>query len=90
MSCRLTKIRHPKNSLHNLSNTLLYAKTHVQPIIERAKMLSTKFARQHCDTSSPLCNTIPPGTSKKHKFPAEPLLQILNTLRDTSLVQSES
>ena len=73
----LTKIRHPNHPLHNPSNTLLYDKTwQVQPIIERAKMLSTKFARQHCDTISPLCNTIPPGTSRKHKLPAEPLLQI--------------
>ena len=80
---RLTKITHPNNPLHNPLNILLYAKTQVQSIIERAKMLSTKFARQHYDTFSPLCNTIPPGTSRKHKFPAEPLLQILNTLKNT-------
>ena len=78
---RLTKIRHLNNPLHNPSNTLLYDKTQVQPIIERAKMLSAKFARQHCDTISPLCNTIPPGTARKHKLPAEPLLQILNKLK---------
>ena len=74
---RLTKIRHPNDLLYNSSNTLLYDKTQVQPIIERAKMLSTKFARQHCDTMSTLCNTIPPGTCTKHKLPAEPDLQIL-------------
>ena len=56
---RLTKMRHPNNPLHNPSNALLYDETQVQPIIERAKMLSAKFARQHCDTISPLCNTIP-------------------------------
>ena len=42
------------------------------------------------NTISPLCNTIPPGTSRKHKLPAQPRLQILNTLKDTRLVQSES
>ena len=35
------------------------------------------------------CYTIPPGTSRKHKSSAELLLQILNTLKDTSLVQIE-
>ena len=87
---RLTKIRHPNNPLHNPSNTRLYDKTQVQPIMVRAKMLSAKFARQNCDTIFPLCNTISPGTARKHKLPAEPLLQILNTLEETRLIHSEN
>lgn len=46
----ITKIRHPSNPLHNPSNALLYQKTKIQPIEERLKSLTKKFAQRACNT----------------------------------------
>ncbi len=42
----LTKLRHPNNSLHNPPNTLLYEYTGITPILDRLKVLNTKFANR--------------------------------------------
>lgn len=87
----ITKIRHPLNPLHNPSNELLYNKTKIQPIMERLKVLSTKFAthRHNLELMQPLFLSRPrtPGSDSRFKYPENTLQEILKTLHEENTPQ---
>lgn len=80
----VTKLRHPTNSLHNPANELLYNKTHVQPILERLKKLSSKFAKSHhnIEIMQHMFITRTRNQLSKFKFPERTLQEILKTLSE--------
>lgn len=76
----ITKIRHPRNPLHNPSNEMLYKNTKIEPIQQRMLRLSSKFANSphnfeilhHC--------TIEENTISRRKYPETILITKLKQL----------
>lgn len=77
----MTKIRHPDNPLHNPSNTLLYERTKIEPILDRLNQLTTNFAINKLDHILDLCLTRNPNIRTRYKYPPRTLLENLQDIR---------
>lgn len=76
----ITKIRHPNNPIHNPSNTLLYEKTRVLPIMNRIDILATKFASNPANVNiiSPLTRKRNETIMRKKMYPVQTLEEIIS------------
>lgn len=76
----ITKLRNPRNRLHNPSNNLLYNLTKVVAIRERIKKLNERFGRRLEDADDVLVQFHYDPVSQIHrKFPTCTLLEKLRT-----------
>lgn len=77
----LTRIRHPRNPLHNPSNELLYQATGIVPIRTRLRQLSTKFAnkQENINSLTALCHATP-LLNRHRRYPQRTLLEELQQL----------
>lgn len=82
----ITKIRHPNNSLHNPPNNLLYEKTKIQPILQRLKVLSTKFAQKehNMEIIKPMLLSRQQQHASKYRFPEQTIEEHLHLLQNCS------
>lgn len=77
---RITKIRHPHNSLHNIRNNLLYERTGIEPILIRFRKLSKKYAQseEFHSTIQPFTIQIPEDVTRRRTHPERTLLEVLS------------
>ena len=78
----ITKLRHPRNPLHNISNTELYQKTKTEPIQQCLTKLQTKFANtQHnLQKIDEYCTPRNNNIRAKFKTPEHTLLEKIRQL----------
>ncbi|CAH0555777.1 unnamed protein product [Brassicogethes aeneus] len=81
---KITKIRHPQNSLFNPSNEALYHITGIQPIQERLEYLAKKFANkpENLNVMEPLILKTQLETTPRRKYPEKSLYDSLRELTE--------
>jgi hypothetical protein len=76
---RITKLRHPRNSLFNPSNGLLYQYTSIEPIIQRWDKLAKKFSSKpsNLEILTPMTVNFPEDCPRKRQHPTTSLNQAI-------------
>ena len=87
---KITKLRHPNNPLHNISNNALYEKTGIQPILTRFKELTKK-----CSQSQNLLALIQPFTIqlrgdiiRRRRNPERTLIELITGIRSSRTMKN--
>lgn len=79
----ITKMRHPRNPIHNPPNALLYNKTGIKPILDRLEDLGKKFAKQAHNMAIINGMTITrTSVHSKYKHPKETIIEKLRKLSE--------
>lgn len=78
----ITKLRHTRNPLHNISNHNLYQKTRLEPIQQRLSRLHYKFSNsQHnIQKIEEFCRIRDPNIRAKFKTPDQTLIEMIRQL----------